>query len=162
VNVAAPHLGAWIAHALGRETRPFPPISTSEKNLRRQRRGRGAEGVSDRRRARQRVRPFRCQTPRRRSDRSPPAGMTDRGSEPSRRLRSSSAAIDRDAGSDYQKESLLRSLENADRLLNSEASPGVRPLPRTEGGFDAYNTGKFGQGCLLARRLVERAPVISS
>jgi uncharacterized protein (DUF1501 family) len=58
-------------------------------------------------------------------------------------------------GSDYQRESLLRSLENADRLLNSEAAKAFDLTLEPKDSFDAYNTGRFGQGCLLARRLTE-------
>jgi hypothetical protein len=58
-------------------------------------------------------------------------------------------------GSDYHRESLLRSIENADRLLNSEARSAFDLSLEPKASFDAYNTGRFGQGCLLARRLVE-------
>ena len=49
----------------------------------------------------------------------------------------------------------LRSLENAHRLLTSGVGEGVRSLARTEDRYDTYNTGRFGLGCLLARRLTE-------
>src|SRR5204862_7264251 len=58
-------------------------------------------------------------------------------------------------GSDYQKESLLRSLENAYRLLSSPAAKAFDLSLEPKANFDKYNTGRFGQGCLLARRLVE-------
>jgi len=58
-------------------------------------------------------------------------------------------------GSDYQRESLVRSLENADRLLNSDAAKAFDLSLEPKTSADAYNTGKFGLGCLLARRLVE-------
>jgi hypothetical protein len=58
-------------------------------------------------------------------------------------------------GSDYQRESLLRSLENADRLLASPAAKAFDLSLEPKESFDQYNTGRFGQGCLLARRLVE-------
>src|SRR5438477_4232650 len=81
-------------------------------------------------------------------------------------------------GSDYQKESLLRSLDNAHRLLSSPAAkafdlsleslekvrqyvanyqPGKRfdaPIDRS-GSYEAATIGRFGLGCLLARRLAE-------
>jgi hypothetical protein len=82
-------------------------------------------------------------------------------------------------GSDYQKESLLRSLDNAHRLLSSpsakafdlalepEASvrryvPGYEAGRRFDsarerfGGYEAQMVGRFGLGCLLARRLAEQ------
>ena len=34
-------------------------------------------------------------------------------------------------------------------------SQGLRSYARAEESYDAYNTGRFGLGCLLARRLVE-------
>jgi hypothetical protein len=82
-------------------------------------------------------------------------------------------------GSDYQKESLLRSLDNAHRLLSSPAGkafdlsleplesirkyvPGYQPGQRFEAARDRFGAkyedqmvGRFGLGCLLARRLAE-------
>lgn len=58
-------------------------------------------------------------------------------------------------GGDYQKESLLRSLDNAHRLLSSPAAKAFDLSLEPKENFDKYNTGRFGQGCLLARRLVE-------
>jgi hypothetical protein len=58
-------------------------------------------------------------------------------------------------GSDYQKESLIRSLDNAYRLLNSPASKAFDLSLEPKESYDKYNTGRFGLGCLLARRLTE-------
>jgi hypothetical protein len=58
-------------------------------------------------------------------------------------------------GSDYQKESLLRSLDNAHRLLSSPAAKAFDLSLEPKASYDRYNTGKFGLGCLLARRLTE-------
>src|SRR5678815_1522886 len=58
-------------------------------------------------------------------------------------------------GSDYQKESLLRSMDNAHRLLSSPAAKAFDLSLEPRATYDKYNTGKFGLGCLLARRLVE-------
>ncbi len=81
-------------------------------------------------------------------------------------------------GGDYQKESLLRSLDNAHRLLSSPAAKAfdltLEPLEHIRkyvpdydpaqsfdiarerfGGYEAQNVGRFGLGCLLARRLTE-------
>src|SRR5256884_513593 len=58
-------------------------------------------------------------------------------------------------GSDYQKESLLRSMDNAHRLLSSPAARAFDLSLEPKASYDKYNTGKFGQGCLLARRLTE-------
>ena len=58
-------------------------------------------------------------------------------------------------GNDYQKESLIRAMESSDRLLSSPAHKAFDLTLEPKDSFDAYNTGRFGQGCLLARRLVE-------
>jgi Protein of unknown function (DUF1501) len=57
--------------------------------------------------------------------------------------------------SDYQKESLLRSLDNAYRLLSSPAAKAFDLSLEPKASYDTYNTGRFGLGCLLARRLTE-------
>ncbi len=59
------------------------------------------------------------------------------------------------SGTDAQRESLLRSVENAHRLLMSPAAKAFDLDLEPKSSYDTYNTGKFGQGCLLARRLVE-------
>lgn len=58
-------------------------------------------------------------------------------------------------GSGYQKDSLLRSMESAHRLLSSPAARAFDLTLEPRASFDKYNTGRFGQGCLLARRLIE-------
>jgi hypothetical protein len=58
-------------------------------------------------------------------------------------------------GSDYQKESLLRSLDNAYRLLSSPAAKAFDLSLEPKASYDKYNTGRFGLGCLMARRLTE-------
>ncbi len=82
-------------------------------------------------------------------------------------------------GSAYQKESLLRSLDNAHRLLSSSAAKAfdlTQESPETvakyvpggwdfthrlggeftrEGSYEKANIQRFGLGCLLARRLAE-------
>jgi hypothetical protein len=82
-------------------------------------------------------------------------------------------------GSDYQRESLLRSMDNAHRLLSSPAAKafdlsleprenlarytgGVTDLSKVskagqtrDGSYEKSTIGRFGLGCLLARRLAE-------
>jgi hypothetical protein len=82
-------------------------------------------------------------------------------------------------GSDYQKESLLRSMDNAHRLLSSQAAKafdlGLEPKENVakytggvadfskvskagqtrDGSYEKSTIGRFGLGCLLARRLAE-------
>jgi hypothetical protein len=60
-----------------------------------------------------------------------------------------------DEASDYQKESMLRAMENAYRLLNSPERAAFDLTQEPEESYRKYNTGRFGLGCLLARRLAE-------
>ena len=50
---------------------------------------------------------------------------------------------------------MLRSLDNAHRLLSSKEREAFDITTEPKDSYDAYNTGRFGQGCLLAHRLVE-------
>jgi len=87
----------------------------------------------------------------------PPAGMTGtryaRRRNAYRKLAEASPVARH--GSDYQRESLLRAMDNADRLLSSPAAAAFDLSDEPKASFDAYNTGRFGLGCLLARRLCE-------
>jgi hypothetical protein len=58
-------------------------------------------------------------------------------------------------GGDFQRESLVRSVDSAHRLLTSDSAKAFDLALEPKKNFDVYNTGRFGQGCLLARRLVE-------
>jgi hypothetical protein len=58
-------------------------------------------------------------------------------------------------GGDFQRESLVRSLDAADRLLRSPSARAFDLSLEPKQNLDVYNTSRFGQGCLLARRLVE-------
>ena len=59
-------------------------------------------------------------------------------------------------GSDYQRESLKRSMEQAYILLNSPEAKAFDINLESKESYDTYNTGKFGLGCLMAKRLVEQ------
>jgi hypothetical protein len=50
---------------------------------------------------------------------------------------------------------MLRSLDNAQRLLEAKERDAFDITLEPKESFEKYNTGRFGQGCLLARRLVE-------
>ena len=58
-------------------------------------------------------------------------------------------------GGDFQRQSLLRSMDAADRLLTSPSAKAFDLSLEPKKSFDIYNNGRFGQACLLARRLVE-------
>lgn len=60
-----------------------------------------------------------------------------------------------DHGSAFQQDALLRSLDNAHRLLTSPAAKAFDLSLEPKEVYDRYNTGRFGLGCLLTRRLVE-------
>jgi uncharacterized protein (DUF1501 family) len=59
-------------------------------------------------------------------------------------------------GSEYQREGLRRSLDNAHRLLSSPAAKAFDLSLEPAQSAAKYNTGRFGEGCLLARRLAEQ------
>ncbi len=159
VSVAAPHLGSWIAHALG----PRNPAVPAYIDIGQRYEGNGeAEELKAFQTAGvlgSEFSPFRVPNP---TDAvasvQPPSGMSRRRfrnrTRAYRRLLEASP-IERH-GSESQRESLLRALENADRLLNSEAAQAFDLTAEPEESYRTYDTGRFGRGCLLARRLVEQ------
>ncbi|MEX0779063.1 MAG: DUF1501 domain-containing protein [Balneolales bacterium] len=58
-------------------------------------------------------------------------------------------------GSGYQKESMLRAMEQSYALVKSPDSEAFDLSQESSETFDKYNTSRFGQGCLLAKRLAE-------
>lgn len=58
-------------------------------------------------------------------------------------------------GSDYQQESLIKSMEQAYQLLKSPESKAFDINQESPEKYAAYNTGRFGLGCLMAKRLVQ-------
>ena len=58
-------------------------------------------------------------------------------------------------GSTFQREAVVKALDASDRLLRSPSARAFDLSLEPKESFDKYNTGRFGQGCLLARRLVE-------
>jgi hypothetical protein len=57
--------------------------------------------------------------------------------------------------SDFQQESMMRSMDNAYRLLSAKERAAFDISLEPKESFEQYDTGRFGRGCLLARRLVE-------
>ena len=157
-TVAAPHIGAWMARALG----PRNPVIPAFVNI-----GQRLEGIGESEELKAfttagffgaEFGPFNLPYPDEaaRSVR-PPEGM-DPGRFANRyklyrRLVDSSP--NRDFMSDYQQESMLRSLENAHRLLGSKEKDAFDLTKEPKDVLDAYGEGRFGRGCLLARRLAE-------
>ena len=58
-------------------------------------------------------------------------------------------------GSDFQRQALIKSLDAADRLLTSPSAKAFDLSLDAGENPQAYQGSRFGQGCLLARRLVE-------
>ena len=157
LTVAAPHIGSMVAKVLGPNHPDLPAFINVGQRLDQ---GEGEElkafhtggflgsefgpfMISDPAQAEAVVRP--------------PAGMT--GARYARRREAYNKLVNANPvaryGSTYQRESLLRSMDNADRLLSSSASEAFDLSREPKEVFDTYNTGRFGLGCLLARRLCE-------
>jgi hypothetical protein len=62
----------------------------------------------------------------------------------------------RDRLSDFQGESMIRSMEAAHRLLQSDEKHAFDLTREDKDSALKYGDSRFGQGCLLARRLVEK------
>jgi hypothetical protein len=87
----------------------------------------------------------------------PPQGMSHKRFRERREayLKLLAAGGANDSDPDIQRRSLLRSLESAHRLLESPASQAFDLSLEPKESYDTYNTGRFGLGCRLARRLTE-------
>jgi Protein of unknown function (DUF1501) len=180
-TVAAPHLGAVIARTLG----PLNPVVPAFINIgQRLDVGEGEElkafttaGFLGTEHG-----PFGIPFPEDAADSvRPPRGMTPTRFESRNAFfrRLAAATPIGEHGSDYQKESLLRAYDNAHRLLSSPAAKAfdlsLEPIesvrkyvPGYERGqqfkatqdrfgakYEQQMIGRFGLGCLLARRLTE-------
>ena len=157
-TVAAPHIGAWMARVLG----PRNPVMPAFINI-----GQRLEGIGESEELKafttggffgSEFGPFNLPYPDEaaRSVR-PPKGM-DAGRFANRYKlyrKLVDASPNRDFMSDYQQESMLRSLENAHRLLGSREKEAFELGKEPKEVLDAYGEGRFGRGCLLARRLAE-------
>lgn len=157
-TVACPHLGAWIARVLG----PLNPVIPAFINI-----GQRLEGVGESEElkafttggffgtefgpmnlpfpadAAQSVRPPRSMT----------GGRFVSRNKLFRNLVEQNPH--REFMSDYQQESMLRSFDNAYRLLSSGHRDAFDISREPEPSRTPYGESRFGQGCLLARRLVE-------
>ena len=157
-TVAAPHIGAWMAKVLGPNNPVIPPFINIGQQIE-------GNGESEELKAfttggffGSEFGPFNLPHP---ADAAqavrPPRGMdAERFAERYQRYQE---FVKRgplaDHASDYQRESMLRSIENAHRLLGSKDRAAFDLSLEPKESYDAYNTSRFGQGCLLARRLVE-------
>jgi hypothetical protein len=157
-SVMAPHIGAWISKQLG----PVNPVIPAFIDIgQRFNMGEGEElkafhtaGFLG-----NEYGPFLIPDPSSGLESvQPPAGMNAKRFE--RRNQLYEELINKgplgEYGSDYQKESLKRSMEQAYILLKSPEAEAFDLSRETKEVYDTYNTGKFGLGCLMARRLTER------
>ncbi len=157
-TVAAPHIGAWMARVLG----PRNPVMPAFINI-----GQRLEGVGESEELKafttggffgSEYGPMNLPFP---EDAAaavrPPKGMdagrfVNRDKEFRRLV---DATPHRDLLSDYQQESMLRSMDNAYRLLSAKERAAFDLTLEPKDVQQAYDTSRFGRGCLLARRLVE-------
>lgn len=157
-TVACPHLGAWIAKVIG----PRNPVMPAFINI-----GQRLEGVGESEELKafttagffgSEFGPLNLPYPEEAAQSvRPPQGMT--GDRFVNRNKLYRKLIDqspqREIMSDYQQESMLRSMEKAYRLLSSKEREAFDIALEPEESRQKYDTGRFGRGCLLARRLVE-------
>jgi hypothetical protein len=157
-TVACPHVGSWVARVRGPKNPAVPPFINIGQRLE-------GHGESEELKAfttggffGTEFGPFNLPFP---DDAAaavrPPKGMTaERFAERQRKykelLKRSPVG---ELASDHHHESMLRAVENAHRLLSSKERDAFDLSKEPKPGYEAYNTGRFGLGCLLARRLTE-------
>ena len=157
-TVACPHIGAWMSRVLG----PRNPVMPAFINI-----GQRMEGIGEIEEIKSfttagffgsEYGPMNLPYPEEASRAvRPPKGM-DPGRFRSRYnlyrklLRESPESR---FMSDYQQQSVLRSVDNANRLLSSKDRTAFDIALEPKESYEKYNTSRFGRGCLLARRLVE-------
>jgi hypothetical protein len=158
LTVPAPHMGAWVGHARGPRREELPTYI--DIGQRYQGNGEAAElkafqtgGMLGREYG-----PFRVPDPRDAVNVvRPPANMSMRRFK--RRYKTYKKLVKQSPtyqeASGYQRDSLLRAMEKAYQLLDSPAALAFDLNEEPRESYEAYNTGRFGLGCLLARRLTE-------
>jgi hypothetical protein len=157
-TVAAPHIGSWIASQLGPKNPVIPPFIDIGQRF--------TVGEAEELKAfhtagflGNEFGPFFIPDPSAGLESvKPPVGMSyerfERRNQLYKELIGNSPMGE--FGSDYQKESLQRSMEQAYMLLKSPESKAFDLSLEPKESYDKYNTGRFGLGCLLARRLTEQ------
>jgi hypothetical protein len=157
-TVACPHIGSWMARVLGPRNPAIPPFINIGQRL---------EGVGEQEELKAfttggffgtEFGPFNLPFP---DDAvnavRPPKGMTpERFAERHKKFKELlKASPVGEMASDHHHESMLKSIENAHRLLTSKERDAFDITKEPRKSYDQYNTGRFGLGCLLARRLAE-------
>ena len=157
-TVACPHLGSWIARVLGPNNNVMPSFINVGQRL---------EGVGEKEELKafttagffgNEYGPMNLPFPEQAAQSvRPPEGMT--GERFTNRDKLFRKLVDqsphRDYASDFQQESMMRSMDNAHRLLSSREREAFDLELESKEARGIYDTGRFGRGCLLARRLVE-------
>ncbi len=157
-TVACPHIGSWMAKVLG----PRNPVMPAFINI-----GQRLEGVGESEELKafttagffgSEFGPMNLPFPEEAAASvRPPKGMD--ANRFSRRDKLFRKLVDhsphREYMSDYQQQSMLRSMDNAYRLLSSKERQAFDITLEPKEVQAKYDTGRFGRGCLLARRLVE-------
>ena len=156
LTVAAPHLGAWIAHARGRNHPALPAFIDI---------GQTPNGESEEIKAFQtggclgtEYGPFTIDDPANAIKAvRPPAGMSPVRFKArfQNYLRLLKASPDFRQGDSTKRAQLLKSMDEAFTLLSSPAAKAFDLALEPEKNAAPYGNGKFGRGCLLARRLTE-------
>jgi Protein of unknown function (DUF1501) len=151
LSVAAPHMGAVISRTLGPRNPDVPAFIDVGQNMEIGAESDGLKAFHTAGFLGSEYGPFAIMEP---DDASasvhPPAHISEA------RFRARYEAYKQlAAASQYQQESLQRSVESAHRLLTSSAAKAFDLSLEPKQSYDAYNTGRFGKGCLLARRLTE-------
>jgi len=157
-TVAAPHIGSWIAKELGPKNPVIPAFIDIGQRF--------TVGEAEELKAfhtagflGNEFGPFFIPDPSQGLESvRPPVGMDNKRFEGRNKLYNEliSKSPVADIASDYQKESLRRSMEQAYRLLNSPEAKAFDLGQEPKEVYDIYNTGRFGLGCLMARRLTEQ------
>jgi uncharacterized protein (DUF1501 family) len=157
-TVAAPHLGAWMAKVLGARNPVMPAFVDIGQNLENNGEKEELKAFHTAGFLGGEFGPFLLPYP---EDAvaavRPPKGMTPQRFET--RYKHYRELVMRsplgEHGGDHQQQSMIRAMENAHRLLSSPQRAAFDLSQEPRESYDKYNTGRFGQGCLLARRLVE-------
>ncbi len=156
-TVDVPHIGAWIARELGPINPVIPPFISIGQRF--------DVGESEELKAYHTAGflgseygPFLIPDPSSGLESvRPPVGMSierfERRHQLYRELIDQSPAGE--YASDYQKESMQRAMEQSYALLKSPDAEAFDLSQEPKESYEAYDTGRFGLGCLLAKRLTE-------
>lgn len=157
-SLAMPHLGAVVAKTLGPRNPTVPPFIAIGQNLEIGAESPALKSFHTAGFLGTEYGPFLIADPQDAASAvRPPAELGDARFRSRRKLYEALLAqepVYQYAG-DFQRQSMIRSLDAADRLLTSPSARAFDLSLEPKKSFDVYNNSRFGQGCLLARRLVE-------